>query len=401
MKALGNVAANNPFMNNQFANDPFYNQFQQAVSPYHMPNPFLNQLMNQAALHQLGQMAMANQAFGRMPGVAAFPFPQQGLPMAQQAQLGQGLQQFHNQNFMQAFRNVLQELMRMLGIQQPQRPGANQAFGQGAANGANQAFGQGAMNGANQAFGQGAMGALNPNAKNVKWAAQHGGYNWDKNNPNRVNFTKGQFKGGHGMVDGQNLRVYDKDGKHVANQPLKQKQKGKGTHKVASPLTFDLNGNGKVDTTGISKKFDINGDGKVDQSAWAGKGDGVLAFDNDGDGKFGEDGTELFGNNTGGQNNYANGFEALSAFASKKLGKEAIADGKLDKKELAALDNHLRMKVDGQDKKLSELGVDSINLRYEEAGKNADANGNEHRQTGAFTQNGEQRNVNDVWFQYQ
>ena len=389
MKAINNQFAANGAFNNQMMGNPFFNQFQQAMNPYSMPNPYLNNLLQQAALFNLGRMATANQAFGGLPGVGGFPFPQQGLGLPQQAQLGQGLQQFHNQNFMQAFRGIIQELTRILNGGQPQAAGVNQAFGQGA------------MNGANQAFGQNPMGALNPQAKNVKWAANHGGYNWDKNNPNRVNFTKGQFKGGHGMVDGKNLRVFDKNGKHVANQPLTQKQKGKGTHKVASPLTFDLNGNGKVDTTGVGKKFDINGDGKVDNSAWAGKGDGVLAFDKDGDGKFGEDGTELFGNNTGKANSFKNGFEALSAFAEKKLGKEAIADGKLDKRELAALDKDLRMKVDGQDKRLSELGIDSINLRYEEAGRNADANGNEHRQTGAFTQNGEAKQVNDVWFKYQ
>jgi hypothetical protein len=59
------------------------------------------------------------------------------------------------------------------------------------------------------------------------------------------------------------------------------------------------------------------------------------------------------------------------------------------------------MKVDGQDKRLSELGIDEINLNYGEAGKNADANGNEHRQTGGFKQNGEDKKVNDVWFKYQ
>ncbi|WP_175402088.1 hypothetical protein, partial [Veronia pacifica] len=32
--------------------------------------------------------------------------------------------------------------------------------------------------------------------------------------------------------------------------------------KENSPLTFDLNGNGKVDTTGISKAYDLDGDGK-------------------------------------------------------------------------------------------------------------------------------------------
>ncbi|MEL6188531.1 MAG: hypothetical protein AAFU79_28240, partial [Myxococcota bacterium] len=76
---------------------------------------------------------------------------------------------------------------------------------------------------------------------------------------------------------------------------------------------------------------------------------------------------------------------------------------KLDAGQLAHLSQkyNLKMIVDGQQKSLADLGITEINLGYEEAGANADANGNEHRQVGTgFTMNGENRAVNDVWFRY-
>ena len=329
----------------------------------------------------------ANAPIARGPGGAgAAGGPAQGL---------QGIQQ------------LLRQLMAQLPPQQQQALGRvldQLGMGQGGApQGAGGPQGAGAVRGgapqgagaANQAFGPQGAGNQIKGGEKGGWLAPHGGY---KKVGNGYQINKGKFAGHTATPakDGKGYVVRDQNGqtKGTFNPPG-------GKQKIASPLTFDLNGNGKVDTTGVGKKFDINGDGKVDNSAWAGKGDGVLAFDKDGNGKFGEDGTELFGNNTGGQNSFANGFQALKAFAEKRLGAEAVADGKLDKKELKALDNDLRMKVDGQDKRLSELGVDSINLNYEEAGKNADANGNEHRQTGAFTQNGEAKQVNDVWFKYE
>ncbi len=178
-------------------------------------------------------------------------------------------------------------------------------------------------------------------------------------------------------------------------------------YKIASPLTFDLNGDGKVGTTGVEKEFDLDGDGKVDKTAWAAAGDGVLAFDADGDGKVGEDGKELFGNNTdidgdGKVDGHKNGFDALKALAEKFLGKEAVADGKLDAKEIKALEEkaNLTMLVDDAQKSLTELGITELSLGYEESDK-VDENGNEHRQVGeGFVINGEKAKVNDVWFKY-
>jgi hypothetical protein len=208
--------------------------------------------------------------------------------------------------------------------------------------------------------------------------------------------------------------MIDASGKAIPKPP----REGSNAHfdkngnfkKWTSPLTFDLNGNGKVGTTDVQngRKFDINGDGKVDQTAWAEKGDGVLAFDRDGNGVAGENGKELFGNVTdiGDGKQYGNGFDALKALAKTKLGEQAVADGKLDARELRALERTaaeggvgLTMLVDGKRVKPTEIGMSEINLGYQDAGQNPDENGNQHRQIGAgFVRNGQKGAVDDVWF---
>ena len=233
-----------------------------------------------------------------------------------------------------------------------------------------------------------------------KWLVSHGDYK--KNKDGSYSITKGQYAGCVAKRVGKGRFLICRNGvpQGIYCAP-------KGADKIASPLTFDLNGDG-VKTTNVAggRQFDIDGDGKVDQTAWAAKGDGVLAFDGDGDGKVGEDGTELFGNNTkiDGRGGFANGFEALKALAEKHLGPQAVADGKLDAGEIKALEDkaNLSMLVDGQRKSLTELGITELKLGYAEAGSNADANGNEHRQVGAgFIMNGQDHAVNDVWFRFQ
>ncbi|MBM3269311.1 MAG: hypothetical protein FJZ01_16845, partial [Candidatus Sericytochromatia bacterium] len=231
------------------------------------------------------------------------------------------------------------------------------------------------------------------------WLVNHGDYK--KNKDGTYSISKGPLAGSTAVPQG--------GGKYSVVGPNGE-QKGTytapgGQEKIASPLVFDLNGDGVSSTSvGGGKAFDIDGDGKVDQTAWAGKGDGVLAFDGNGDGAAGSDGTELFGNNTvvDGKK-FDNGFEALKALAEKHLGAAATADGKLDAAELAQLGDKagLTMIVDGQKKSLKDLGISEIKLGYQNAGANADVNGNEHRQVGAgFVRNGQDAAVNDVWFKY-
>ncbi len=231
------------------------------------------------------------------------------------------------------------------------------------------------------------------------WLVNHGDY--QKKPDGSYSIVKGPLAGSTAVPQG--------GGKYSVVGPNGE-QKGTytapgGKDKIASPLVFDLNGDG-VSSTSVDggKAFDIDGDGKVDQTAWAGQGDGVLAFDGNGDGTAGADGTELFGNNAvvDGKK-FDNGFEALKALAEKHLGAAATADGKLDAAELAQLGDKagLTMLVDGQKKALEDIGISEIKLGYQNAGQNADVNGNEHRQVGAgFVRNGQDAAVNDVWFKY-
>ena len=169
-----------------------------------------------------------------------------------------------------------------------------------------------------------------------------------------------------------------------------------------SPLVMDLNGDG-ISTTEQNRQFDINGDGKQDTISSLGQDDATLMFDADGNGIAGENGKELFGNHTdlngdGKADGFANGFDALKAFASQKLGAGAVSDGKLDAAEIAQLEQSgLKMSVGGQLKSLSALGVDGINLGYQNSDK-ADRFGNEFRQLGSFSLNGQQRQIADLWY---
>lgn len=174
---------------------------------------------------------------------------------------------------------------------------------------------------------------------------------------------------------------------------------------MASPLTVDLDGDGNISTTDINKKYDIDGDGDLDNTAWVGEGDGILAFDADGDGISGENGTELLGNNSdingdGQPDGYDNGFEALEALAEKHI-PGSTADGVLDEEELAILEEEAGLVILESDGTKSDKELTSIDLGYSEDNSFTDENGNEHRQVGnGVVIDGEQRAMNDVWYQY-
>lgn len=170
-----------------------------------------------------------------------------------------------------------------------------------------------------------------------------------------------------------------------------------------SPLVFDLNNNQKLTAKG-TRRFDIDNDGKCDKISKIDAGDGLLAFDNNQDGKVGKNGGEVFGNNTDlngdkKADGFANGFEALKGFAKKYLGAQSVADGKLDQAEIKALEaKGLRILVKGKAETLTEQGISEINLNYQEDLKKKDAFGNGLFQQSSFTLKGKKQNVTDVWF---
>lgn len=177
---------------------------------------------------------------------------------------------------------------------------------------------------------------------------------------------------------------------------------------TSSPLSFDLNGDG-VKTSETKVKFDIDGDGKIDvinDSA-----DAVLVFDADGDGIVGEDGKEVFGDNTdldgdGKKDGFANGFDALKALAMKEGLIDGKSDNTLNAQDIAKLQEKygLAMKsgYNGEAKSLTDLGITSINLgttNETQMTDNFDGKGNQimTQEGSTFEVNGKKQAYADIW----
>lgn len=153
-----------------------------------------------------------------------------------------------------------------------------------------------------------------------------------------------------------------------------RKYNGFNSVSIVDPLALDLNGDGKI---GISPAlnggayFDHNGDGVSQRSSWISKEDGILTYDRNGNGKI-DDGSELFGNFTqikdkdGNQRLAKDGYEALKEFDSNNDG---LIDNKDDKfKDLKIWQdaNSNGISDEGELKSLDELGIASLSLNHNE-----------------------------------
>ncbi len=100
--------------------------------------------------------------------------------------------------------------------------------------------------------------------------------------------------------------------------------------KLLSPVIIDLDGDG-VETVGLAGniRFDHSKDGFAMQTGWAGKDDGLLVLDLNGNGII-DNGGELFGDNTllADGSLAANGFEALKQYDTNKNGMLDSGDSK-------------------------------------------------------------------------
>ena len=167
------------------------------------------------------------------------------------------------------------------------------------------------------------------------------------------------------------------------------------------PLIFDLNGDG-VKTVALADgvHFDFDKNGFAEKIGWVSAEDGLLVRDLDKNGKI-DSGRELMGDLTELSDDLlaANGFEALSYF-------DANADGVIDAKD--DIYNELQIWQDknqngvvdgGELMSLSEAGIASINLAYENIDVR-DESGNGHSQRGTYTKtDGTTSTVEDVWFE--
>ncbi len=174
--------------------------------------------------------------------------------------------------------------------------------------------------------------------------------------------------------------------------------------KTVSPIVLDLDGDG-VETIALTNgayggaHFNLDAKGLAEQTGWAGKDDGILVRDLNGDGKI-TSGRELFGNHSLLKNGMeaTNGFQALkeldsngdgvvdstdTAFASLQVWKDSNGDGVTDAGELLSL---------------SEAGVKNLKVGYTNSTA-TDAQGNQHQQLGSFTRtDGRTQQMDDVWF---
>lgn len=178
--------------------------------------------------------------------------------------------------------------------------------------------------------------------------------------------------------------------------------------KTGSPIMLDLDGDGKLGTTGVSTAktrvdgqigrtvdFDLDGDGRKEAIEWSdGKGDGFLVDDSDGGasraaaGNGEIDGKRLFGDEGG---KYANGYDKLKKF-------DRDADGVLEGAELSGLkmwvDNGDARVGGGELKSLADLGITRISVTMNTE-KNARG---EDLMRSTFEQNGATKVSEDVWF---
>jgi hypothetical protein len=184
----------------------------------------------------------------------------------------------------------------------------------------------------------------------------------------------------------------------------------KKAQETRSPVMLDLDGDGKLGTTGVSTaknridgqvgktvSFDIDGDGKKDQIEWMKGSDGMLVDDRDGgataamNGNGEIDGKRLFGDEGG---KFGNGYDKL-----KQLDRDG--DGKLTGTELDGLkvwvDNGDARVGGGELRSLRELGVTEISVRMQ-LEKNERG---EDLMRSSFVQNGQTRVSEDVWFAQQ
>lgn len=163
----------------------------------------------------------------------------------------------------------------------------------------------------------------------------------------------------------------------------------------ASPLVLDLDGDG-IEVVALDAEgavfWDVDLDGYLERSAWVAPDDGLLAIDNNGNGRI-DDHSELFGTQT------VDGFTVLSALDSNFDGVIDASDDGFDSLLVWRDANSDGVSVTSELQSLTEAGVASISLAATEVTETIAGNSVSHRATWQ-TDTGASRQVADVWFAY-
>jgi Ca2+-binding RTX toxin-like protein len=127
------------------------------------------------------------------------------------------------------------------------------------------------------------------------------------------------------------------------------------------PIAIDLNGNGFefINVNDSNVFFDVNGDGWKRRTAWVAPGDGLLAYDIDGDGKIDKAGEISFAQ-------YKNGaqsdLEGLTAFDTNGDGRFTAADDAWTRFGVWQDSNQNGITDAGEFKSLDAMGVNAVEL---------------------------------------
>lgn len=163
-----------------------------------------------------------------------------------------------------------------------------------------------------------------------------------------------------------------------------------------SPLVLDLDGDG-IELVNLEDgvQFDIDNDGALENVGWAGKDDGLLALDKNGDGII-NDQSELFGNS----DLYSDGFDNLASYDINQDGIIDASDEVYANLRVWQDSNSDGISDDGELLTLAQIGIVSINLTSEQP---ADMyiEGNWISDVSSFTmEDGSVHQIVDAWFSH-
>jgi len=172
------------------------------------------------------------------------------------------------------------------------------------------------------------------------------------------------------------------------------------TYGMLSPIILDLDGNG-VEMRSIKKakaSFDMNGDGIADDTGWAGKSEGFLVIDRDGDGRI-TTASELgfLADKPGARSS----LDALAALDSNRDGKLDATDARFGELKLWVDADGDGVTDSGELKSLADHGIASISLSAQGVEQQAGIGSNLITATTTFTRtDGSTGTVGDVALSY-
>jgi large repetitive protein len=207
-------------------------------------------------------------------------------------------------------------------------------------------------------------------------------------NPNGLN--KNNYKE---ATENFSIKVVDAGDVTVANNNLNVAIKDTSHYTFVSPIALDLNGDG-IKTVSIDRgvKFDLLNTGNAVNVGWISSGDGLLAVDNNGNGKI-DNRAELFGGGVG------EGFAKLASFDSNSDGFVTAQDADFGKLKVWQ-DKNTNGTTDGNELfSLSDLGIASLKVAHQSKFQLDAQNNVLGERSVATTTAGKLIDIVDVYFQ--